>query len=612
MCGICGIVDFKNKIPKHIVKKMVSTIAYRGPDNEGFHFSENVGLGHKRLSIVDTSEAGNQPLYSKDKSIVLVFNGEIYNYKSLKNELESKGHKFSSNTDAEVLIHLYEEQGVSLLSCLEGMFAFAIWDNKEQRVFLARDRLGIKPLYYCCYENKIVFGSEIKSIFASNHIAKIINKEALKEYLSYNYISAPATIYENVYKVQPAQYISFNKERGWSQTYWDIPSYLSTDSFEESKEKLFGLLNESVCNRMVADRPIGCFLSGGLDSSIVAGLMSKNSFPSIDTFSIGFKDKLYNETNYSREVSCFHRTNHHEFILTQKDIIDIVPEVLSNLDEPFADSSILPFYLLSKYAVKHAPVMLSGDGADELFGGYRIHRGEYLAKYYNKVPSFVRILIDKVLKRLPEDRSDLYLEKLRRISKFTKGFDKDLLIRYNNWRKNSEAIDCLLGSKYFSQDRKVCQGDNITKTLYLDVKGLLPNDMLTKVDRASMYNSLEVRVPFLNHKLVEFAFTLPSRFKINKNHQKYILKETFKDILPDTIINRPKSGFEVPISDWLRKDLRFLLGEYLSEAKVKSQGLFNYSVMKQMVDQHMSKKKDYSWSLWNLITFQCWYYNNNF
>ena len=370
MCGICGVLDFKNKISEPLVREMTDSISYRGPDNEGFYFSDNIGLGHRRLSIIDTSEAGNQPLYNEDRSIVLVFNGEIYNYRSWKRILQNRGHEFSSDTDSEVILHLYEDYGYDCLGTLNGMFSFALWDSNKQKLFVARDRLGIKPLHYYYDSNKFVFGSEIKSILKDKTIEKSINQESLSEYLSYNYISAPSTIYNKIYKLEPATLMVIGKNQFYTKKYWDASKvWLPYDyDVEAQKETLSNWLEVSVSNRMISDVPIGSFLSGGLDSSIITGLMARNSNSPIKTFSIGYKDnELYDEIVYAREVARFNNTDHHEFKLGAEDVLDAVPEVLSLMDEPFADSSIIPSYLVSKEASKEVKVILSGDGACLLY-----------------------------------------------------------------------------------------------------------------------------------------------------------------------------------------------------------------------------------------------------
>ncbi|MDI6687933.1 MAG: asparagine synthase (glutamine-hydrolyzing), partial [Desulfobacterales bacterium] len=616
MCGICGKLSTNgNRIDEDLLRKMTSILSHRGPDDNGIYLSSKretplydlsdpqgrqgskveVGLGHRRLSIIDLSKAGRQPMSNEDKTIWMVFNGEIYNFMSLRTELENKGHYFSSQTDCEVIIHLYEEEGIEGVKRLAGMFAFAIWDEKSRLLFLCRDRLGIKPLVYYSSINSLVFASEIKGILQDPDVPREMDWDALGLYLTSNYISAPYTVFKGVKKLRPGHILIFSKGKIEEREYWNINSdiRIETDGKEDFatlKNRLFEVMENSVRMRMIADVPLGAFLSGGIDSSIVVGLMSRNSSLPVKTYSIGYKDmSMFDETKYAREVSAFHNTEHHEFKLGAKDIIDAIPEVLESFDEPFADSSAIPTFVVSRETSNDVKVALSGDGGDELFAGYRMYTGEWWSSRYRKIPSFIRKgFIEPVFLSLPESRDQKLPENIRRLKKFLRGAGKESLEeRFFAWneifprdlRKNIFAVaaevDYDLGKKILSERLNEIDADDINRMLYADVKESLPGDMLKKVDAMSMLNSLEVRVPFLDHKVSELAFSISGRWKIKKGKGKYILLETFKNILPKSLHDRPKWGFEMPISKWLKSDLKYLIDEYLSKELIVKQWIFN-------------------------------------
>ncbi len=643
MCGICGIVDYNHVLveDEHI-RRMAGSFVYRGPDDQGQWegFSKggkgqivSVGLGHQRLSIIDLSAAGHQPMSNEDGSVWITYNGEVYNFEELRLQLVRKGHRFKSVTDTEVIIHLYEEQGLTAVERLNGMFAFAIWDERINRLWVCRDRVGIKPLVYYWDGTRFAFASEIKALLCDPEIPRKLDRTALQLYLAFNYVPAPYTIFKDIRKLEPGCYLTLENGVLAIEKYWEAPGKvderLSALAFDEQegtvKANLRELLSEAVRSCLIADVPLGAFLSGGIDSSIVVALMAQHSSQPVKTFSIGFEDDpIFDETQYAREVSNRYRTDHHEFKLSQRDMLDVLFDVLSTFDEPFGDSSAIPTFIVSKETKKCVTVALSGDGGDELFAGYRSYLGPYWYPRYAAIPAVIRSgLIEKVIAGLPDSRDSQVMEYIRRLKKFVKGaqgnlaervlslkevFPKDIrqsLLLKNGQKANGEQLDPALARVQSLLD--YYRNDELNSILYSDFKDSLPGDMLTKVDWMSMRNSLEVRVPFLDHRVVELAFKAQSSLKLRNGQGKYILKETFKDLLPTSLHNRPKAGFEVPISRWLKTDLKFMVEQCLSEDRIRDQGLLNYDVVNRLVQCHISNRTDTSWMLWNLIVFQYWF-----
>ena len=635
MCGICGkLTTDGSDVEETLLRKMNAALFHRGPDDEGIFVSRkagsggvHVGLGHRRLSIIDLSEAGRQPMTNEDETIRLVFNGEIYNHLSLRKELIEKGHRFRSLTDSEVIVHLYEEEGINSVKKLIGIFAFAIWDEKSQTLSLCRDHLGVKPLHYCWNGKNLVFASEIKGILQDRSIAEEMDWNALGLYLTFNYLPAPYTIFKGIKKMKPGHCIVLRNGQIEEKEYWDIDGAFSDEKtlmdFPALKDKLFSTVEDAVRMQMIADVPLGAFLSGGIDSSIVVGLMARNSSRPIKTFSIGYQDMpMFDETAYARNVAAFNNTDHHEFKLTSRDIIDAVPFVLDSLDEPFADSSAVPTYIVSRETERHVKVALSGDGGDELFAGYRLYKGEGLYAWYRLLPSILRRhLIEAFFFSLPDSRDQRIGEHLRKVKKFLTGARYDTLEeRFFAWNEifsqdirkdiliNSGGIDISLGEKILSAKLNgLKSSDAINRMLYTDLKVSLPEDMLKKVDSMSMLNSLEVRVPLLDRRVCELAFSIKGDWKIRRGKGKYVFIETFKNILPPSLYNRPKWGFEMPISQWLKNGLKYLIEENLSPEVIVRQGIFNYPAVKKLVDDLLSNRRDTSWQIWNLIVFQVWY-----
>lgn len=631
MCGICGKLDFTGSpVAEDLLRRMSGLLAHRGPDDDGVYLNHqgnvSCGFGHRRLSIIDLTEAGRQPMSNEDGTVWMVFNGEIYNFSVLREELRKKGHSFASRTDSEVIIHLFEEKGAAGIARLVGMFALAIWSEKARTLVLARDHVGIKPLVYYWDGRTFLFASEIEALLADPSVRKEIDLEALDLYLSLNYIPAPHTIFKNVHKLRPGHLLTICDGVLSEEEFWDIAPVMPADAlyhrdFGKTKALLFRTLEEAVRSQMVADVPLGAFLSGGIDSSVIVGLMARNSPRPVKTYAIGFADMpMYDESAYAREVAAFHRTEHHEIMLSSKEIIDTIPAVLASLDEPFGDSSAVPTYVVARETARDVTVALSGDGGDELFAGYRMYKGEAWYRRYCLIPRFLRAaLLEPAIGSLPDSRDNRYGEHIRRMKKFLRGAKDTLAGRVFAWNElfSAESKKSLLVDGYGTEHPRAPElfaaalnrlpTDAINRMLYADLKISLPADMLWKVDAMSMRHSLEVRVPLLDHRVCELAFQIGGEWKIRHGRSKYIFIETFKDILPQRLHSRPKWGFEMPISKWLKTDLYYLISTYLSRERIEKQGIFHYAVIENLVEQLMQSRMDTSWQIWNLIAFQAWY-----
>ena len=561
MCGVTGKIFFdKNReVSFDELKGMTDIMQHRGPDDEGFFIDENVGLGFRRLSIIDL-KLGHQPLSDNSERYWITFNGEIYNFQELRVLLNKKGYLFKTNSDTEVIVNLYAEYKEKCLDHLRGMFAFVIWDKKEKQLFGARDRFGIKPFYYYIDNEKFVWASEIKSILASKSISKDISLQSLDYYFAYGYTPRNNSIYSQIKKLKPGHFFlvkTLKKNKLVIKPYWKIsfePDYSKTEEFW--KEALYDSLNESVKMRMISDVPLGTFLSGGIDSSIVTSLMSLNSNKPIKTFSIGFKEKKYNELQYARLLADKYKTEHHEFIVEQESI-ELLPKLVSAYDEPFADASAIPTYHVSKFTRNHVTVALSGDGGDELFAGYSSYDKMMMLNRKKHYPKSLFALANKMIPDHMFGKGMTYY-----LSK-----DKDYIGAYICLWKNYERrkfylpeinqeIENNYSEKIKSSMLGSMSGDFISKIQQLDLQTYLVDDILTKVDRASMMNSLEVRVPLLDHKFAELSFKIPSNLKMKGNIKKYILKEAFKNILPEGIISHKKQGFAIPLDMWFKNDLK--------------------------------------------------------
>ncbi len=632
MCGITGIFAFNLVGKFNLVNIAAATKALeqRGPDNQAIYHDEFVGLGHRRLSIIDTSAIANQPMWDEAKRYCIIFNGEIFNFLELKKELQQKGvTSFFSDSDTEVLLKLFILENEKCLNKLNGFFAFCIYDKQEQSFFVARDRFGEKPLLYQFDEDKFLFASEMKSILAYG-IEKEIDYNSLHTYLQLNYIPAPQSIFKNVKKLLPGHYMEIHRHQSIVHRYYSInvDSEQSTvDSrqwtYDNAKQQFKTLLEASVQRRLIADVPLGSFLSGGIDSSVVTGLASRHK-PNLHTFSIGFRDeKFFDETSYARLVANHFKTEHTVFSLSNNDLYEHVHDILDYIDEPFADSSAINVFILSKETRKHAIVALSGDGADELLAGYNKHAAFYRAIH----PGWKEKLTSALLplwKTFPQSRNSFLGNKARQLQRFAEGKKLSSSERYWQWAgyANEEKAYQLFSEQsknnFDKQEfesfkaellKAIPEKEKINDVLLTDMNLVLPNDMLMKVDLMSMANGLEVRSPFLDFELVNFAFTLPDEFKINPVIRKRIVQDAFKDFLPKELYNRPKKGFEVPLLKWLRKEMKSLIeDDLLSERFIRDQNIFEYSTINQLKKQLFSSNPgDVHARIWGLIVFQWWW-----
>lgn len=625
MCGICGVIDntTNSNLGEGVIRKMCEHLKHRGPDDEGIYINDqmpSLGLGHRRLSIIDLSASGHQPMPNEDGSIRIVLNGEIYNFQELRKDLEGKGHKFRSRTDTEAVLHLYEEYGKDCLKYLRGMFAFAIWDQKKQVLLLARDRVGKKPLLYHYANGVFCFASEFSSLLESGLIEKKINLQAINYYLTFGYVPTPVTIYEGVFKVPPAHSLILKDGQITLEAYWKLDYYPKIKiSEEEAAEELLGLLKEAVKIRLYSDVALGAFLSGGIDSSTVVALMSILSDTKVKTFSVGFEDSDYSELKYAKSIAERFGTDHHEFIVRPK-AIEILPLLIERYGEPYADSSCIPTYYVARETKRYVTVALNGDGGDECFAGYERYQAMLIAEKFRKVP-FGAVNLIWLMSRLLPDSVDPK-NKLRRIRRFMDGLvlpAKDRYLKWvgvfdNNAKKDlyEDNFACSLNqSKVFKFLVPFMDSTNnshlLDKLLNTDVHNYLPDDLLVKVDIASMANSLEGRSPFLDHKVMEFAARLPADYKLKGQAKKYILKRAINTLIPQENIHRRKMGFGVPVGKWFRNELKdFLRENLLSQASLR-RGYFKPEVIKNMVDNHINAKKDYTFQLWSLLMLELWH-----
>ena len=618
MCGINGIIQFNHKRTagdlRNIVHDMNERIIHRGPDDEGLFADEFCSLGMRRLSIIDLA-GGNQPIWNPDHTKVIVYNGEIYNFKVLREELIKAGYSFRTNSDTEVILLGYEEYGVEILNKLEGMFAFVIYDLNEKKWILARDRTGEKPLYYHIDPEKAIFASELKSITATGLVKKEIDTTALSQYFQLTYIPAPLTIFTGIRKLPPGHYMVIDADGGSEiKQYWHLNSEIDPSiGYEEYKKKLREALISSVERRMISDVPIGAFLSGGFDSSIVVGIMSLLSPGKVNTFTVSFDDKIYDESKLAELVAKKNNTIHTVLKISEEEILGNIPDLLGNIDEPFADSSLIAVNAISKKAREYVKVVLTGDGGDELFAGYNKYLLPYYGKRYKKIPKFLRKgVIEKSLNLLPS--KSYRVMGIRKVINAC-GLDEVEQIRYmmslgfkpDELKELIPGIDTETMDFISEQYAFLSSADAQTRTQYVDVKTVLEGDMLPKVDRASMFASLETRVPMLDSKVIELAFDTPTEYKIKGKNRKIILKDTFRDLLPDELFRAPKHGFGVPVSDWLENSLKDQLLKYSDEEFLRSQGLFSADYIGKVIEQHMTHQIDRFSTLWSFYVFQNWY-----
>jgi asparagine synthase (glutamine-hydrolysing) len=620
MCGIAGLVntDLGQRIEAATIHRMCQAMVHRGPDDEGVYVKDGTGFGMRRLSIIDLA-GGHQPVFSEDLSVWVVFNGEIYNFPQLRSELQSRGHRLSTHTDTEVIVHLYEEMGRDCVHKLRGMFAFALYDERRRKVLIARDRLGEKPLHYAFDGKQLLFASEIKSILAVAPELAQIDRQALRQYIQFGYIPDPATAFLDIKKLPPGHLLELEKGKLSVTQYWDLPEYdtHSPASEEECLQELEHRLAEAVQMRLIADVPLGAFLSGGTDSSTIVALMARSSSRPVKTFSIGFRQEDFNEAPYARLVAQKFGTEHHELIL-EPDVVSSVETLTHSLEEPFGDPSALPTYYVSCLARQHVTVALSGDAGDEVFAGYDRYRVSLRDRSFRWIPAWTRdIYREHIHKRVPHavpGRSlsysislpwqERYLEDIslqplhREIGLFSDEFMRpapgeanpfDLFRSYMENAPTRDPLSCLL---------------------YLDSKTYLPADILTKVDRMSMLTSLEARAPMVDHIFLEWATGLTSEWKMRGGEQKYIFRKLAERVgVPKETLHRPKQGFALPLVHWTRHELKDLILTVLLEPRTLQRGYFNPRGVRQLLDEHFRRRRNHAGRIWRLLMFELWHRN---
>ena len=619
MCGICGVTYFdrERNVSELEVKGMCDVIRHRGPDDQGWITKGNYGIGMRRLSIIDLF-TGRQPIANEDVAIWFVFNGEIYNHMVLRDEIVKKGHTFQTKCDTEAIVHAYEEYGEDCPKKLNGMFGFAILDQKKQTLFLARDRLGIKPLYYYNDSGKFAFGSELKSILQVENIPREVDKRALDIFLTFEYIPSPYSIFEGIRKLPPGHSLTLKDGRITIKEYWDLRFDEKETPEDELCEQLLDLFQDAVKIRLMSDVPLGAFLSGGIDSSAIVAMMSRVMDRPVKTFSIAFKEDTYNESHYAQQIADRFNTEHHVEVI-EPNALELTEKLVGFLDEPFGDFSIFPTYLVSKMARKHVTVSLSGDGGDELFAGYDTYIANKAGRAYERLPGLLRGAMHPILNRIPPTEKKKGL--INRAKRFVEGMQLPPDLEHTRWMiflqeaekpklYSDDLQDVLNGSDSFefirSYFNRVNTTDPLNRQLYVDIKSYLVDDILVKVDRMSMATSLETRVPFLDHRFVEFTATIPSRLKLQGKSTKYLLKKAMQGILPPEILNRGKEGFSIPIKNWLKTDLKSLMLEVLEPQKIKREGFFNANYVEQLKKEHLSGKKNHSHRLWSMMVFGIW------
>lgn len=629
MCGIAGFSQFHTPIgDQSTLQAMGEAIYHRGPDAGREYLEEHVGLSHRRLAIIDLSAAGVQPMHSHDEEYVIAFNGEIYNYLEHREALAAEGYPFKTHTDTEVILALYAKEGVECLQKLNGMFAFALWDKKAQSLFIARDRIGKKPLYYYQENNDIAFASELKSLLTLKHIPKKIRVDAVYDFFAYQYIPDPKTIYQDVHKLEPGHYLTIDSQGITKKQYWDISFATTTEASEaDLKAELQARAKACTEQRMVSDVPLGAFLSGGVDSSGVVALMAKiaqeKGEKPITTCSIGFDEEKFDETKFAAMVAEQYKTDHHKLIV-QENVEDNLEHIVSFFDEPFADPSLVPTFFVSQLAREKVTVAIAGDGGDEVFAGYEKYAVDHLEnKLRDKVPAWVR---KNILPSLSKVAASVNHNLFQRASSLLHSLSVDpamgfyisnSFIKDTTWQSliNDETKTALKDYHPSTQTTdyyKKCDGkDHLSRILYTDMKTYLPGGILVKVDRMSMANSLEVRAPILDYTIMEFAASLPSQLKFNvsegKTEKKYLLKEAFKDYLSDDILYRKKMGFSVPLASWLRNELKSITEERLLN---RTEGLCQFFKKEQIAklwSEHKTLKKDNATVLWSMLMFQMWW-----
>jgi asparagine synthase (glutamine-hydrolysing) len=598
------------------VAAMCQALHHRGPDEGGLLAAGPLVMGMRRLSIIDLA-GGRQPIANEDGTVSVVCNGEIYNYRELAARLRARGHTFRTGSDVEVIVHLYEEHGVDGVRLLRGMFAFALWDARARRLVLGRDRLGIKPLHFATDGRRLLFGSELKAVLAGG-FERELNLEALHHYLTLSYVPAPLTVYAGIHKLLPGHLLVVENGRLRLEQYWhlDHPPPVEGLSTAEHVDLLREHLSDAVRSHLVADVPIGVFLSGGLDSATVLSLMRDHETGPIKTFSVGFPEASFNELARARATATRYETEHHEMVIPST-VTDTIPALIEAFDEPFADSSAIPLYYLSRFAREHVKVVLSGEGGDEVFGGYQTYVASKLAHWYRQMPELLsRRLVPAVVERLPVSHRRVSFD--YKAKRFVRGALATPARAHLSWKEifTDEAKAELYArgadglpptADLFANVMAACpSADWLERLLYVDTQLGLPDDMLTKVDRVTMAHALEARVPLLDHLLVEFMAGVPSRLKLHGLTTKYLLRRAVRDRLPRSVLRGGKRGFNVPLPGWLAGDLRSFVGDTLAPARIAAGGLFRPGVVARLVDEHVGRRADHSRNLWALIVFEHW------
>jgi asparagine synthase (glutamine-hydrolysing) len=615
MCGICGVAGGDPARARELVQRMSSAMAHRGPDDQGFVTNDEVVLGMRRLSIIDVG-GGHQPMANEDSTVWVIQNGEIYNHLELRGQLMAHGHVFRTQSDTEVLVHGYEEWGEAMVGRLNGMFAFALHDRRAGVVFLARDRMGIKPMHYAIDGDRLVFASELKALLRDPALRRGVDPVSLDEYLAYEFVPSPRTIVRGIQKLAPAGTLTFSVADGRARVgqYW-APS-LNLDgrrrerSLNDESAELLDVLRESVRKELISDVPLGVFLSGGIDSSAVAAMMTQLGVE-VKTFSVGFAERSFDESGYAREVARHLGTDHHEVTLEPSAMLDLIPRLPQLLDEPLGDASIIPTYLLSEFTRRHVKVALGGDGGDELFAGYPTLQAHRLASYYMRAPRVLRrAVVEPLVRRLPVSRDNLSFD--FRAKRFVEGAGHPVAERHRRWMGSftTEARSALLAREVEGSleegDVQFASLDPLNQVLMRDMRYYLEGDILVKLDRASMMASLEARVPLLNNDFVAYATSLPLDMKLRGMRSKFLLKRALRGLLPDRILNRPKKGFGIPVADWFRGPLREQMREALSAERVRRDGFFDAGAVEGLVADHLAGTADNRKQLWTLFAFQLW------
>ena len=622
MCGIVGFINSNSRpVSREILARMNSCIVHRGPDEDGFYVNKNVGLAMRRLSIIDL-KGGQQPIFNRDQTKAIVFNGEIYNFQELREDLKKRGHQFYTHCDTEIIVHLYDEYGADCVDYLRGMFAFAIWDEREKSLFIARDRVGKKPLLYSHQPNgDLIFGSEFTALLAHPDISREVDTEAIHHYLSYLCVPAPLTAFRQIRKLAPGHWMRWKNGEVEIKRYW-LPDFSKKIEISETEavEETLRILRESTKMRMIAEVPLGAFLSGGVDSSTVVALMAETSAQPVKTFSIGFEEEDFSELKYAKIVADRIGAEHHEFVV-RPNALEILPLLVEHYGEPYADSSAIATYYVARETRKHVTVALNGDGGDESFAGYERYFAMRLAEKYHKIPAVLRkTLIETAVNLLPT--SETKRSRARDLKRFVKAASLPRVERYFRW---VSAIDRQSKENLYTKDfrnsvenydsadflktwfDKSNGGGIVDATMFTDQQTYLPNDLLVKVDIASMANSLEARSPFLDHKVIEFAATLPENIKLRGAETKYLLKKAASKVVPPEVLYRKKMGFGVPLTHWFRGELKdFVRGVLLSEKSLK-RGIIKPEMLEKYVSEHINAERDYTHQIWTLLMLELWF-----